>query len=41
MSTSRYAVLAALVIAAIAGVFATRSVRAADDSVPAVGQQAP
>ena len=41
MSTSRYAVLAALVIAAIAGIFATRSARAADDSVPAVGQQAP
>jgi len=41
MSTSRFAILAVLVIAAIAGVFALRSARAADDAVPAVGQQAP
>jgi thioredoxin-dependent peroxiredoxin len=41
MSTSRFAVLAVLVLAAIAGIFAVRSARAADDAVPAVGQQAP
>jgi thioredoxin-dependent peroxiredoxin len=41
MSTSRFAVLALLVIVAIAGVFALRSARAADDALPEVGQQAP
>src|ERR1700723_3419622 len=41
MSTSRFAVLAVLVLAAIAGIFAVRNARAADDAVPAVGQQAP
>ena len=41
MSTSRFAVLAVLVIAAIAGVLTVRSARAADDALPAVGQQAP
>lgn len=41
MSTSRYAVLAALVLAAIVGVFAVRNARAADDAMPAVGHAAP
>jgi thioredoxin-dependent peroxiredoxin len=41
MSMSRIAVLTVLVIAAIAGVLAVRSARAADDAMPAVGQQAP
>ena len=41
MSTSRYAVLAALILAAIVGVFAVRNARAADDAMPSVGQAAP
>ncbi len=41
MSTSRYAILAALVLAAIVGVFAVRHARAADDAMPSVGQDAP
>ena len=40
-STSRYALLALLVLGAIFGVVAVRSARAADDAMPAVGQQAP
>ena len=41
MSTSRFALLAVLLLAAFAGVFAVRSARAADESMPAVGQAAP
>ena len=41
MSTSRFSVLAVLVIAAIAGVLAVRNARAADDAVPTVGEAAP
>jgi peroxiredoxin Q/BCP len=41
MSTSRIAVLAILVVAAFAGVLAIRSVRAADDALPTVGEAAP
>lgn len=41
MSTSRFAVLTILVIAAIAGALAVRSARAADDALPTVGEEAP
>ncbi len=41
MSPSRYALLAVLFLAAFAGVFAVRTARAADESMPVVGQPAP
>ena len=41
MSTFRYASLAVLVVAVFAGLFAVRQARAADESMPAVGQAAP
>jgi len=41
MSLSRYALLALLVVGAVAGAFTVRNARAADASMPAVGQPAP
>jgi peroxiredoxin Q/BCP len=41
MSLSRIAVPVVLLLAAIVGIFAVRSARAADDALPAVGQPAP
>ena len=40
-STSRYAVMALLILGAIFGVVAVRSARAADETMPVVGQPAP